>query len=95
MVDRYFPTEELEGVPTAPDAAAIMAEALSGSQPLAIGEETGLPFIGYTYKRLYEKILPFVMVFGFGLMLTLLAANISPDTAVYDPGYCLRIRGFF
>lgn len=57
-MDRYFPTEELEGVPTAPDAAAIMAEALSGSQPLAIGEETGLPFIGYTYKRLYEKIPP-------------------------------------
>lgn len=56
MVDRYFPTEELEGVPTAPDAAAIMAEQLNGSQPLAIGEETGLPFIGYTYKRLYEKL---------------------------------------
>ncbi|RPA99356.1 kinase-like protein [Choiromyces venosus 120613-1] len=45
----YFPTEELENVPTAPALAAVMAEA--GSQPLAIGEETGLPFIGYTYKR--------------------------------------------
>ncbi|KAG0634024.1 kinase-like domain-containing protein [Tuber brumale] len=45
----YFPTEELENVPTAPALAAVMAE--GSSQPLAIGEETGLPFIGYTYKR--------------------------------------------
>lgn len=56
-MDRYFPTEELEGVPTAPAVAAVMAEQQSGSQPLAIGEETGLPFIGYTYKRLYENLL--------------------------------------
>lgn len=52
---RYFPTEELEGVPTAPAVAAVMAEQQNGSQPLAIGEETGLPFIGYTYKRLYDS----------------------------------------
>ncbi|CAZ86148.1 unnamed protein product [Tuber melanosporum] len=45
----YFPTEELENVPTAPALAAVMSE--GSSQPLAIGEETGLPFIGYTYKR--------------------------------------------
>ncbi|KAI5839870.1 kinase-like domain-containing protein [Morchella snyderi] len=47
----YFPTEELEGVPTAPAVAAVMAEQQAGGQPMAIGEETGLPFIGYTYKR--------------------------------------------
>jgi len=45
----YCPTEELENVPTAPALAAVMSE--GSSQPLAIGEETGLPFIGYTYKR--------------------------------------------
>lgn len=53
-LNSYFPTEELENVPTAPALAAVMAEGGSQQQQqLAIGEETGLPFIGYTYKRLY------------------------------------------
>ncbi|KAI5808730.1 kinase-like domain-containing protein [Peziza echinospora] len=45
----YFPTEELENIPDAPAVAAIRAQE-DGSAPYA-SEETGLPFIGYTYKR--------------------------------------------
>ncbi|KAL7270254.1 Serine/threonine-protein kinase [Rhizina undulata] len=47
----YFPTDELENVPDAPAVAAMRAAQNQPNQPLAIGEETGLPFIGYTYKR--------------------------------------------
>lgn len=48
-------------MPTAPALAAVMAEGSSGQQ-LAIGEETGLPFIGYTYKRLYTICLPHLSI---------------------------------
>ncbi|KAA8909194.1 kinase-like domain-containing protein [Sphaerosporella brunnea] len=46
----YFPTDELENVPERPEVAAARANAMS-QQPTQIGEETGLPFIGYTYTR--------------------------------------------
>lgn len=48
----YFPTDELENVPDAPAVAAMMAQQNNNDAPLP-GEEAGLPFIGYTYKRLY------------------------------------------
>lgn len=48
-------------MPTAPALAAVMAEGNS-QQQLAIGEETGLPFIGYTYKRLYTIYLPHLSI---------------------------------
>ena len=52
MVDTsYFPTDELENVPDAP-AVAAAAQQQGTLAPPAAGEETGLPFIGYTYKRL-------------------------------------------
>ncbi|KAF3080946.1 Serine/threonine-protein kinase [Orbilia oligospora] len=48
----YFPTDDLENVPDAPAVAAMRAAQAQGSlQPPGPGEETGLPFIGYTYKR--------------------------------------------
>lgn len=53
MISRYFPTDELENVPDRPEVAAARAQAQTVAQPLQIGEETGLPFIGYTYTRLY------------------------------------------
>jgi hypothetical protein len=53
----YFPTDELEQVPERPEVAAARANAMS-SQPTQIGEETGLPFIGYTYTRLYAPQTP-------------------------------------
>lgn len=46
----YFPTEELENIPDAPAVAAVQAMEASGA-PYA-SDDTGLPFIGYTYKRL-------------------------------------------
>lgn len=46
----YFPTDELENIPDAPAVAAVRAQEESGDAPYA-SEETGLPFIGYTYKR--------------------------------------------
>jgi protein-serine/threonine kinase len=51
--DRYFPTDELENVPERPEVAAARANAMNTQQPVQIGEETGLPFIGYTYTRLF------------------------------------------
>ena len=48
----YFPTDELEGIPKAPDMGAGGAPVDNSGVPYA-GEDTGLPFIGYTYKRLY------------------------------------------
>ncbi|KAF3918519.1 Phototropin-2 [Orbilia brochopaga] len=48
----YFPTDDLENVPDAPAVAAMRAAQQQGTlQPPGPGEETGLPFIGYTYKR--------------------------------------------
>ncbi|KAK6531445.1 Serine/threonine-protein kinase [Arthrobotrys megalospora] len=48
----YFPTDDLENVPDAPAVAAMRAAQAQGSlQPPGPGEETGLPFIGYTYRR--------------------------------------------
>ncbi|EWC48446.1 serine kinase CBK1 [Drechslerella stenobrocha 248] len=47
----YFPTDDLENVPDAPAVAAMRAAQQQGLQPPGPGEETGLPFIGYTYKR--------------------------------------------
>ncbi|KAI5780483.1 kinase-like domain-containing protein [Geopyxis carbonaria] len=48
----YFPTDELENIPDRPEVTAARV-AQTVSEPLQIGEETGLPFIGYTYTRLY------------------------------------------
>ncbi|KAF3930422.1 Phototropin-2 [Dactylellina cionopaga] len=47
----YFPTDDLENVPDAPAVAAMRAAQAAGNVAPAPGEETGLPFIGYTYKR--------------------------------------------
>jgi len=44
-------------VPERPEVAAARANAMQTSQPVQIGEETGLPFIGYTYTRLYARVL--------------------------------------
>ena len=46
----YFPTDELENIPDAPAVAAVRAHEESGA-PFS-SDDTGLPFIGYTYKRL-------------------------------------------
>ncbi|KAF8459018.1 kinase-like domain-containing protein [Terfezia claveryi] len=45
----YFPTDELENIPDAPAVAAVRAHEESGA-PFS-SDDTGLPFIGYTYKR--------------------------------------------
>ncbi|EPS36700.1 hypothetical protein H072_9738 [Dactylellina haptotyla CBS 200.50] len=47
----YFPTDDLENVPDAPAVAAMRAAQAQGNMQPGPGEETGLPFIGYTYKR--------------------------------------------
>jgi len=65
MVDTsYFPTDELENVPDAPAVAAMRAAQQQGTVAApGPGEETGLPFIGYTYKRLLVPLfLPFLLI---------------------------------
>lgn len=51
----YFPTDELENVPDAPAVAAMMAQQQSNAAGLPEPQagDSGLPFIGYTYKRLF------------------------------------------
>lgn len=46
----YFPTEDLENIPDAPAIAAVRAHEDGNCAPYA--DDIGLPFIGYTYKRL-------------------------------------------
>jgi hypothetical protein len=83
---RYFPTDELENVPERPEIAAARAQAQTVSQPLQIGEETGLPFIGYTYTRLYVP--SFYTVWW--VITDVIAATGSAVKVVYRR-YCLWI----
>lgn len=46
----YFPTEDLENVP---DAPAVAAQRQQKTHSRAEGSKENLPFIGYTYKRLW------------------------------------------
>jgi hypothetical protein len=54
----YFPTDELENVPDAPAVAAMMAQqqANNAGLPEPAAGDSGLPFIGYTYKRLLVHV---------------------------------------
>ena len=47
---RFFPTDELEGVPDSPALAKAMEEAAQGL-PATKNAKEDLPFIGYTYSR--------------------------------------------
>lgn len=78
-ISRYFPTDELENVPERPEVAAARANAMATSHPVQVGEETGLPFIGYTYTRLYVPKLSLIST----ILLTMVTATDSAARAVY------------
>lgn len=81
---RYFPTDELENVPERPEVAAARANAMATSHPVQVGEETGLPFIGYTYTRLYVSS----DQDGARTVLTMILATASVARAGYKGANC-------